>query len=77
MWISVRAGSEFHRPRIVFDRIEAGRDHNICVADEDVARLVAEQPNAPDEVILEFTRHHAGGLKCLDDRQIGDREQLA
>ena len=46
------------------------------MADHDVAGLVAEQPDAPDEVILEFARHHTGGLKCLDHRQVGDREQL-
>ena len=77
MWISVRAGSEFHSPRIVFDRVEADRHQHIGVADHDVAGLVAEQSDAPDELIFQFARHHAGRLKRLDNRQIGDREQLA
>ena len=47
------------------------------MADENVAGLVAEQPDAPDEVILEFARHHACCLKGLDDGQVGDRQQLA
>ena len=64
------------QPRIVFDRVEPDGHQNICVADQDVAGLVAEQPDAPDEVILEFSRHHTGGLECLHYRQVGDREQL-
>ena len=46
------------------------------MADHDVAGLVAEQSDAPDEPIFQFARHHTGSLKCLDHRQVGDREQL-
>ncbi len=56
------------QPRIVFDRIEADCHQDIGVADDDVAGLVAEQPDASDEVILEFTGDHAGRLERLDDR---------
>ena len=48
---------------VVFDGVEPDSDQDIGVADEDVARLVAEQSDAADEVILQVTRHHAGALE--------------
>ena len=76
--VDQRAGRiRIPQPGIVFDRVVADRHQHIGVADHDVAGLVAEQSDAPDEPVFQFARHHAGSLERLDNRQIGDRDQLA
>ena len=64
------------QPRVVFDRVEPDRDQHVSAGDQDVARLVAEQPDAPDEVLLQLARYHPGSLERLDHGKAGDREQV-
>ena len=65
------------QPGVIFHCVITHRHDDIGVGDQDVAGLVAEQPDPPHEAILERARDHAGGLEGFHHRQVGDGQQRA
>ncbi len=63
--------------RIVLDRIEADRDHEIGLVEQAVGWLVMEQPDPAAETVQPVAWHHAGRLVGAGDGQPCAGEQQA
>ena len=64
---------------VVLDGVVADRDHQVGLVERQVGRLVLEQPDPAEVVVLEVPRDESGGLERLDHRQLGvaDRARSA
>ena len=55
--------------RVVFDRVEADRDHQIGFIEQAVGRLVVEEADTPGEAVEPFARRRTHSLIGAGDGQ--------